>query len=200
MNAVYLLAALTLALTRESYAFSQPRLSLVNPPSANIGNPYHLVSLAMSADASADGEDNVESDEMLPEPQSNAGVPIPNRPPPAQKPRLDPLIASLTRMDPTTTSAETTKVPLIGEIPKDGSIIPLGTAAAIALLGFIMSINIAVNSKDAILAQVQDTTDGMSTPPVMKTAPAKDDGCRGLCSSQEQDLDNLRNFMVKLSK
>eukprot|EP00567_Pseudictyota_dubia_P012186 CAMPEP_0197438690 /NCGR_PEP_ID=MMETSP1175-20131217/5609_1 /TAXON_ID=1003142 /ORGANISM="Triceratium dubium, Strain CCMP147" /LENGTH=175 /DNA_ID=CAMNT_0042968467 /DNA_START=169 /DNA_END=696 /DNA_ORIENTATION=+ len=174
-------------------------------PSVTIGNPPFPVSLAMSDDPSAEGEREVEisdsnDDSSISSQNVGGSGYIPNSPPPAVKPRLDPLVASLTRMDPETAGAETTNVPLIGEIPKDGSIVPLGAAASIAVIGFIFSINIALSSKDAILAEMKETTDVMSAPPVMKTVPSKDDGCRGLCGSQEQDLDNLRGIMGKLAK
>lgn len=205
MTNIYLFVALAASLARGACAFSLSRPVLVKTL-ADIDDRYHhrVATLAMAeTDASAEGDgvgSNGGDNESSATPQSFGSGPIPNSPPPATQPRLDPLIASLTRMDPETAGAETTNVPLIGEIPKDGSIIPLGTAAALALIGFLMSINIALNSKDAILASVQQTTDVMATPPVMKTVPANEEACRGLCGSQEKDLENLRNFMVKFAK
>jgi hypothetical protein len=89
------------------------------------------------------------------------------------------------------------KVPLLGEIPADGSIVVLAPVAAIAVLGFIMSINIAINSGDAIVQQIDQVTNVLSTPPAKKAIVSE--GCRGLCSDQEQQLDNMRSFMQSLA-
>ena len=123
-------------------------------------------------------------------------------PPPQQ--RLDPLVASLTRMDEEMANVPTTKVPILGEIPLDGSIVVLLPAALIAVVGFILSISIALNSKDLIAQQMgevagkmEDINTAMSKPPVKKSVQYE--GCRGLCSNQEEQLDSMRNFMNSLA-
>ncbi len=116
---------------------------------------------------------------------------------PQPQQRLDPLVASLTRMDEEMINTPTTKVPLLGEIPLDGSIVVLLPVALIAVVGFIMSINIALNSKDAIVEKMDEINAVLSAPPV-KQAPVSD-GCRGLCSDQEEQLDSMRNFMNSLA-
>ena len=119
-------------------------------------------------------------------------------PPGAPQQRLDPLIASLTRIDePTPDNVPTVHAPLIGEIPADGNLALLVPAAAISVLGFIFSIVVAFNSRDAIVSEVSKVE-----LPKMEYTPTKVDPekCRGLCSSQEEDLDGLRNFMESLRR
>ena len=116
---------------------------------------------------------------------------------PQQQQRLDPLVASLTRMDEDMMNTPTTNVPLIGEIPLDGSIVVLLPVALIAVVGFIMSINIAFNSKDAIVDKMNEVNAVLSTPPVKQNTD--NEGCRGLCSDQEEQLDSMRNFMNSLA-
>lgn len=116
---------------------------------------------------------------------------------PVQRQRLDPLVASLTRMDEGMLNTPTTKVPLLGEIPLDGSIVVLLPVALIAVVGFILSINIALNSKDAIVEKMDEINAVLSTPPVKETVVA--DGCRGLCSDQDEQLNNMRDFMNSLA-
>jgi hypothetical protein len=119
-------------------------------------------------------------------------------PPGAPQQRLDPLIASLTRIDePTPDNVPTVQAPLIGEIPADGNLALLVPAAAISVLGFIFSIVVAFNSRDAIVSEVSKVE-----LPKMEYTPTKVDPekCRGLCSSQEEDLDGLRNFMESLRR
>ncbi|KAL9183493.1 hypothetical protein ACHAXT_004349 [Thalassiosira profunda] len=116
----------------------------------------------------------------------------------ASQPRVDPLIASLTRIDePVPDNVPMVQAPLIGEIPADGSLALLVPAAAISVLGFIFSIVVAFNSRDEIVREV-----GQVKIPEMKYTPTvvEEGKCRGLCSSQDQDLDGLRNFMEGLRK
>ncbi len=116
---------------------------------------------------------------------------------PVQRQRLDPLVASLTRMDKDMLNTPTTKVPLLGEIPLDGSIVVLLPVALIAVVGFILSINIALNSKDAFVEKMDEINAVLSSPPVKETIVS--DGCRGLCSDQDEQLNNMRDFMNSLA-
>lgn len=118
---------------------------------------------------------------------------------PVQPKRLDPLVASLTRMDDDMVNTPTTKVPLLGEVPLDGSIVVLLPVALIAIVGFIMSINIAFNSSDAIVQKLEEVNTVLSTPPAKENTITEDSGCRGLCSNQDEQLDNMRNFMNSLA-
>lgn len=77
--------------------------------------------------------------------------------------------------------------PLIqGEVTMDGSLLVLVPAAVIAILGFIVSISIALNSPDEIVSSFEFKPRNEQSVPV--------DVCRGLCSSQEDDLNKLREF------
>ncbi|KAL3763811.1 hypothetical protein ACHAW5_002315 [Stephanodiscus triporus] len=110
---------------------------------------------------------------------------------------VDPLIASLTRIDePTPANVPTVQVPLFGEIPADGNLALLVPAAAIGILGFLFSIVVAFNSRDAIVEELST----VELPKMQYTPTVVDEGkCRGLCSSQDEDLDGLRNFMESIS-
>lgn len=116
-------------------------------------------------------------------------------PTPAKDKSLDPLIASLTSPGtPPKEGTETKNIPLLGEIPVDGSLLVLVPAAGIAVIGFIMSIVVAFNSRDAFV----DTLTNINPPPPKTTVVTKD--CRGICSTQQDDLNDLRGFMEKISK
>lgn len=109
----------------------------------------------------------------------------------------DPLIASLTRNDGPTGNVPTQQVPLFGEVPADGTLGLLVPALAIGVLGFIFSIVVAFNARDELVSEFNKIE-----VPEMKYTPTvvKEGECRGLCSSQEQDLDGLRNFMEGISR
>lgn len=115
-----------------------------------------------------------------------------------QPPRLDPLIASLTRIDePIPPDVPTRNVPLFGEVPADGNLALLVPAAAISILGFLFSIVVAFNSREALLQEVSS----IDLPKMeYKETVVREGECRGLCSSQDDDLDGLRNFMEGLSR
>jgi len=111
--------------------------------------------------------------------------------------RVDPLIGLLTRIDePTPANVSTVQVPLFGEIPADGNLALLAPAAAISILGFIFSIVVAFNARDSIARELSM----VELPKMQYTPTVVDEGkCRGLCSSQDEDLDGLRNFMESIS-
>jgi hypothetical protein len=111
---------------------------------------------------------------------------------------LDPLVEALTKTDEKFANTPTTKVPLLGEIPKDGSILVLVPVAIIAVVGFIMSFQIAIQSKDLIASQLDELNTVLSTPPAKKTKTFTE--CRGLCSDQGDQLDTMKGFMEGLSK
>ena len=119
--------------------------------------------------------------------------------PPSEE-RLDPLIASLTRNDQVESSS--VQAPLLGEIPIDGSLVVLLPAAIIGVVGFAMSINIAMNSQDAIVDSLNQLSEDAAAAAVAKTnlAAPLDGGCRGICSDQAQELEGLKTFMQGLGK
>lgn len=95
------------------------------------------------------------------------------------------------------------------ELPIDGSLVVLLPAVGIAVLGIITSIMVISNSADPVLAappgggtmidaagQVGiQATERM----VENISDATDEACRGLCSSQEEQLENMRSFMNKFA-
>lgn len=67
---------------------------------------------------------------------------------------------------------------------------------AFAVLGFFSFILVAANSGDAFVEALNDWNDTvLNPPPAVPLAPGE---CRGLCSSQEQDIEGLRSFMTGL--
>jgi len=170
---------LLLALLQTAASFS------VSPSIARKGT----ISVRMSDEAS----DAVNASDSVNEPTPPPFIP------PKPIARLDPLMAALTRND--STSGKTTKIPLFGEVDVDGSLIVLVPAVVIGVLGFVMSIVVAINAKDTFVDQLVQISNEINTMAVQKTNAMVDPSvCRGLCSTQEQDLDNLRGFMESLRK
>jgi len=129
-------------------------------------------------------------------------TPTRNSPPAVRQQRMDPLMASLTR-DTSGSSPDQLmqNIPLFGEIPADGTLLLLAPAAVFAVLGFIYSIVIAFNSSDAIVDSVLQAGDSISQTASTRNNRVYDKNvCRGLCSSQQQDLDGMRNFMESITR
>jgi len=121
--------------------------------------------------------------------------------PPVPPKRLDPLMATLTRVDPSVGTGPTRNVPLFGEVPVDGGLTVLVPAAVIAILGFLFSIVVAVNSADELVAALDNIADDIARTASEKSNMVYDENvCRGICSSQEEDLQGLANFMQSLRK
>ena len=141
--------------------------------------------------------EGVENSAAPPVPQEAA---VPRAPPTPPQKRLDPLLASLTRMDPTATQGkDTTNIPFIGEIPKDGALL-LYVPAAFAMLGFLYSFVIAFNASDEIVGALYQVSDDISQTATQKANMVYDENvCRGLCSSQEADLESMRSVMQMFS-
>ena len=140
-------------------------------------------------------EDSSESSSLPTEPMKSPVQPsIPQK-------RLDPLMATLTRMDPEAVSGPTRNVPFFGEVPIDGGLVVLVPAAGIAFLGFVLSIVVALNSSDQLVASLSNVVEDISQTASQKTNMVYDESvCRGICSSQEADLQGLANFMENLRK
>lgn len=155
---------------------------------------------ATEGDASADDEESSSS-----EPEAAAAAPpvVPIAiPPPTPQKRLDPLVASVTRMDPNTANSETKNVPFFGEVAVDGGLTVLVPAAVIAVVGFIMSIVVALNSSDTIVNNLTHLSDDVNAAALAKTNVVPDvaGGCRGLCSSQDEQLESMRVVMQGFAK
>lgn len=117
-------------------------------------------------------------------------------PPSVPAKRVDPLIASLTRNDRAPGDAPKTSLPLLGEIELDQSLFIILPVAAFAFFGFAASFYVAINSGDAFVEAAQSINDSLTTPKALPDPNV----CRGLCSSQEQDLAGLKVFMDGLRK
>jgi hypothetical protein len=154
---------------------------------------------ALFAEGSAEEDGGGEKLEPIAPPPPPAAATVP---PVAMPRRLDPLVARLTRLDSTSSQpSKTTNIPLLGEVAVDGGLVVLVPAAVIAILGFVMSINIAINSSDAIVAALANAGEDITQKAINQARQQYDENaCRGLCSSQEQDLDSLRKFMTGLGK
>lgn len=150
------------------------------------------------SESSSQDQDNSET--ATPDIPAETPLPLSSQLPPiSQKKRtIDPLVASLTRIDePTPNNVPSVQTPLLGEIPADGNLALLAPAAGIAILGFIFSIVVAFNSKDAFVEELS----AIELPKMEYTPTVVEDGkCRGLCADQEKDLEGLRGFMDSLGK
>ena len=161
---------------------------LIAAPCASGFSPVRsLVNSQQSASIlrSTPDENDEQQQQMMPPPEMNMA----NAPPPVQQPRMDPLMASLTRIDPETAGSSEAS-----EREKKLLYPALGFAA----IGFFASLFMTVTSMDTISAKLQQSTEVLSQPPVMNKQ--YDDACRGLCSSQDQQLEDMRSFMNKFAK
>lgn len=127
-------------------------------------------------------------------------IPQPAASPPKPKRQLDGLMAAVTRTAPSDTNTPTTNLPFFGEIPIDGSLLVLAPAAVIAVLGFVMSIVVAFNAKDTFVDQLAVLSQEINSAALAETNSVSDGSCRGLCSSQDQQLEGMRVFMESLAR
>jgi len=152
-------------------------------------SPRSLIQLSQSSDDyDPFGEEEISQESYVPPPSQS------------QRQTLDPLVASLTRVDETASSNIPTRiVPLFGEVPADGNLALLVPAAIIGVLGVLLSIVVAFNARDAIVDELSQVI--VDLPKMEYTETVVEEGvCRGLCSSQEADLEGLRDFMQSLAK
>jgi len=129
-------------------------------------------------------------------------TPTRNSPPVVRQQRMDPLMASLTR-DSSNASPDqpTQNVPIFGEIPADGTLLLLAPAAVFAILGFIYSIVIAFNASDQIVNSMLQAGDSVAQSAKNRNNRVYDKNvCRGLCSSQQEDIDGMKNFMEAITR
>ena len=175
-------------------AFTDAFSPLASPKTVSVARPFGIASPVTLFAA----EDSKEDEEP---PQAAAAPPAPRSPPPPPQKRLDPMMATLTRMDPQAASTKTANLPFIGEIDVDKSLVVLIPVTVIAIGGFILSIFVAFNSQDQIMDQINQVTDSVTKQAVQQANQQYDPNeCRGLCSNQQQDLDGLRGFMEGLRK
>ncbi|KAI2489485.1 hypothetical protein MHU86_25102 [Fragilaria crotonensis] len=141
-----------------------------------------------------------EQDQVPIEETPSESIPLPTVSPPKPKRQLDGLMAAVTRTAPSDSNTPTTNLPFFGELPIDGSLLVLAPAAAIAVLGFVMSVVVAFNAKDTFVDQLTVLSQEINTAALAKTNSASDGSCRGLCSSQDQQLEGMRIFMESLAR
>lgn len=170
-------------------ALLQSSLAFTVSPAVNVVSRQGVVRFATTDDKSDEPE--------VPAPFT---TPVPAAP--KQGRTLDPLVASLTRIDPNAKVGKMRNVPLLGEIDVEGSLGLLVPAAVIAVVGFLMSFVVAFNSRDTFVEQLTRMSEGIDAAALAKTnvVPAVDNGCRGLCSDQGEQLESMRSFMEGLAK
>ena len=111
--------------------------------------------------------------------------------------QLDPLLVAVTKMDPQTQQAERIPVPIWGELILDRSLFVFLPIAIFAMGGILLSLYVLVNSSDTFVNAIVDTATKQSIPTSSSSLPDIN-SCRGLCSSQSQDLEGLRSYMNRL--
>eukprot|EP00592_Proboscia_alata_P000012 CAMPEP_0194365692 /NCGR_PEP_ID=MMETSP0174-20130528/13745_1 /TAXON_ID=216777 /ORGANISM="Proboscia alata, Strain PI-D3" /LENGTH=216 /DNA_ID=CAMNT_0039140515 /DNA_START=61 /DNA_END=711 /DNA_ORIENTATION=+ len=138
----------------------------------------------------------------------NSGPPKPKPIPRVNKPNNDDngiddnidLISALIASDDFGDEEEGIQIPLLGEIPRDGSIFIFVPAAIIGFLGIVYGIFIAFQSTDAISSSMTGMVETLNKTPMTENVVADPNKCRGLCSNKEDDLELMRGFMEKISK
>ena len=155
-----------------------------------------LYATADANDNSDKGNEKSDDETSIFETPSLGNIPASlNEPSPSSKqqqsPKVDPLIASLTRMDEATQMAPTVQVPVWGELILDRSLFVLLPIALFAVGGLLLSIQVATHSVDAIVDATANSAASSSIP--------DPEACRGLCSDQEQSYYGLQTFMNKLA-
>ncbi len=168
---------------------------------AGNGKQYRSLNVLNS---SPDPEDMEENYDAVPEtpPPYVPPTPTRNSPEAVRRRAMDPLMASLTRDDSDASpDGPTQTVPIFGEIPADGTLMLLAPAVVFAVLGFITSAVIAFNSADQIVDSISQTGESIAQTAQNRNNRVFDkDVCRGLCSSQEKDVDGMRNFMEAITR
>ena len=195
---VLLLLLVTLNAFTVSSAFSLATPALTRQSTtASAGRSCLLHQSSVSDDAPLESEQPAESSSSVPDP-----IPTPPRVVSRNRSSLDPLVASLTRMDEETLQAKRTNIPIWGELILDKSLMIFIPVTLFAVIGLGMSFYVALNSQDAIVdALFMDTTTAGGAPEYLRgvAEPVTDGSCRGLCGSQQENLESLRGFMSGLS-
>jgi hypothetical protein len=112
--------------------------------------------------------------------------------------QLDPLFVAVTKMDPQTQRADTISIPIWGELILDRSLFVLLPIGLFALGGILLSIYIFINSSDTFMNAIVEASMKQSIPTSTSSMIENGNDCRGLCSSQTQDLEGLRIFMNRI--
>jgi len=171
------------------------RLSLL--PTATTASARRSSALYESNKEASEEDESKEEPPPPPKWEPPAALDEPSTP---QKKPLDPLFVAVTRMDEETAKADSVQIPLWGDLILDKSLFVLLPLAAFGIGGVLLSLFVLFNSGDQFVGALQENAILQSTPPPASMQNAGDSGCRGLCSSQEQDLEGLREYMSKFAK
>lgn len=184
----------------EGFVVSRGQSRLTTTDCVNVGSWVPLSAEASpESESFKDGEtSDEESADLAQETEQPATIKAPQEPRlvgvSQSEKKLDPLVRSLTRMDEETANAPTMNVPLWGELILDKSLFVFLPVAGFAIVGFFLSLYVALGAGDAFVALEEAATSGKKAP-IEQTA----EGCRGICSSQDEDLEGLRKFMTGIS-
>lgn len=181
-------------LTAGGVAFARPTTFLV--PQHSLQQSSFSVRLsAMDDDSSESSDAASNNDDGKSDSSVDAPAAAPRTTAPIPPKRIDPLLASLTRNNPAPKvgGAPTRTFPIIGEVVMDKSSILIVPAVLFGVVGILFSIYVAINSQEAF-------TEALKQNPYLQSASSAPvgEGCRGICSNQQDDLDSLAGFMNSL--
>jgi len=185
------ISALYLPLTATAFNPSPPSRASNNAViTRRVSEPNSLFRSVVRAQSSSDDEEaaapSTPSPPLKPSASGFRGT--------NQRP-TDPLIASLTRLDdgpPSASAGDNVRTPL-GDVSAE-EFKKLAPVAGVAILGFVFSVVMTFQNLDEL--------GSWFNVPEMKYTPTKvvEGECRGLCSSQDESLEGMRNFMEGLRK
>ena len=115
---------------------------------------------------------------------------------------VDPLLWSVTRNNDPNYDANAptlSNIPILGSLVLDQSLFVVVPVALFSFLGIFTGIYVLITSSDEFAQAVSASLQELSIPPSTNTV-VDPNACRGLCSSQEQDLEGLRTFMEGLRR
>jgi hypothetical protein len=194
-HAILQLLLISLSSSIQHYAFSPPLKILESKAldSRAFRKPFYMA----DDDTQDDNTEIVFSSQSVDAGPSQTMTPSPRK---EQYQRLDPLIQSLTRNDANIENLPSANLPLLGEVPLDASVVVLAPVALIAVVGFVLSIQIGLQSKDAIVQQLDEINSVLSQPPMKQSTVIDESTCRGLCSDQTEQLNSMKGFLEGLSR
>lgn len=155
-------------------------------------------SSSLSSEESSTGNIESPEDDEKVVVEEVAAIPVAN-PTPTIK-RIDPLVASVTRTDngpPVDPNTPTINLPIAGNVLMDQTFFVLVPVVLFAVLGGLLSLYVALNSGDAFSQAWNAYETAISSPAGTKIVDPN--VCRGLCSSQADDLQGLETFMKGLA-
>jgi len=143
--------------------------------------------------ASEDNADTTEDENpFVRDPEEDISSPTPVAAP--VNPLADPLMRMATQ-DTSTGTGKTANIPLLGEVPIDGSFVVLAPAIGIGILGILSSFIVAFQSRDEIISALESVN-----PPPPKETKIDVNKCRGICSNQDESFDTIEKVMNSFVK